>query len=256
MIDTKTKLTAIGCFAASLAFSTSPGLSPSKTPSISTVVLPGVASESHGDDDPLRTMNEVFDSFNNEFLRFLILKPITDAYTTILPNEIQKGIAHACDNIYEPLSAANYLLQGEGEKFTQSLVRFLLNSTFGLLGLIDAASYMGVKPLRQTTIGLTLGKWGVDRGPYLVLPFVGPTTIRGAIGTAGEWFANPLRVLLLQRHHYPKHEWMVYTQTGLNAINTEKRMGHILDDLQKKSKDFYKSVREMYYQNLMFKEQH
>ncbi|MEM7293776.1 MAG: VacJ family lipoprotein, partial [Pseudomonadota bacterium] len=126
--------------------------------------------------DPWESWNRSVYSFN-EGLDRLILKPVAQTYREYTPQFIQTGIGNFLSNLGDILVIINDLLQLKFEQAGQDMSRFLLNSTVGLFGFFDVASPIGL-PKHDEDFGQTLGYWGVDSGPYLVLPFFGPSTLR------------------------------------------------------------------------------
>ena len=130
-------------------------------------------------DDPLEGYNRAIYSFN-EGLDEVILKPAANSYQTVLPEFVQAGIGNFFANIGDIWTAVNNLLQGKFEESGTDLLRLVLNTTFGLGGVIDVASREGL-PKHLEDFGQTLGVWGVKPGPYFILPLFGPSTVRDAL---------------------------------------------------------------------------
>lgn len=145
------------------------------------LALGGCAS--NGDPrDPLEPMNRSFHTFNETVDR-VAMKPLAEAYHTIAPQFVETGIRNVFANLNDVTVLANDLLQFKLQHATSDFLRLTFNSTFGLLGLLDVASEMGLKK-RDEDFGQTLGAWGVGDGPYLVLPFFGPSSVRDSAGLA------------------------------------------------------------------------
>jgi phospholipid-binding lipoprotein MlaA len=141
-------------------------------------VLVGCASTSNK--DPLEGINRGVYKFNDVADRGLI-KPVATAYKTVTPSPIRKGVSNFFSNIGTLTTVINDLLQLKFAHAFTDAGRFVINSTFGIAGLIDVASMDNIEK-RNEDFGQTLGHWGVGTGPYLVLPFVGPSTVRDATG--------------------------------------------------------------------------
>jgi phospholipid-binding lipoprotein MlaA len=141
-------------------------------------VLVGCASTSNK--DPLEGINRGIYKFNDVADRGLI-KPVATAYKTVTPSPIRKGVSNFFSNIGTLTTVINDLLQLKFAHAFTDAGRFVINSTFGIAGLIDVASMDNIEK-RNEDFGQTLGHWGVGTGPYLVLPFVGPSTVRDATG--------------------------------------------------------------------------
>ena len=142
------------------------------------------------DNDPWEKFNEKVFEFNRQADRF-VLKPVAKAYTWIVPEPFQVLIENGFDNISFVPRMVNSLLQGKWGGATRELSRFMINSTAGIGGLFDAAKYWGIEKSRED-FGQTLGVWGVSPGPYLVVPFLPPMTVRDGIGRGVDSFMNPL----------------------------------------------------------------
>ncbi|WP_426414781.1 MlaA family lipoprotein [Aestuariirhabdus sp. LZHN29] len=131
--------------------------------------------------DPWEGFNRSMYRFNYRFDRYVFL-PVVDGYQYITPDIMQDGIHNFFNNIGDIRTFINSVLQLEFTKSYQSAGRFVTNTTVGLLGFIDAATYFGI-PRHKEDFGQTLGYWGVGAGPYLVLPVLGPSSARDGVGT-------------------------------------------------------------------------
>jgi phospholipid-binding lipoprotein MlaA len=131
--------------------------------------------------DPLESMNRATFAFNREVDKYL-LKPIATGYKAITPWPVRTGVGNFFSNMGEVPTTINDLLQGYLKHGCTDFTRFTINSTIGLLGLIDVASYMGLDH-HYNDFGITLGKWGITTTPYIVIPLFGPSTIRDSLAT-------------------------------------------------------------------------
>jgi phospholipid-binding lipoprotein MlaA len=146
---------------------------------------------SHESDDPLEDFNRSVYAFNDRVDK-LILRPVAKSYSVVLPSPAQKGVRNFFGNLGEPINALNNLLQGKVDRALVSTYRFAINSTVGVLGLVDVASKYEVAPARED-FGQTLAVWGVAPGPYIMLPFLGPTSLRHGVGRITDNFIlNPI----------------------------------------------------------------
>lgn len=134
----------------------------------------------HVAQDPLEDWNRAVYGFNSTADKW-ILKPVAKGYDKVLPKPAKTGVSNFFSNLGEPLNILNNLLQGKGKRALDSTYRFAVNSTVGILGLIDVASKLDVKEAPED-LGQTMAAWGVKPGPYLMLPFLGPTNLRDGIG--------------------------------------------------------------------------
>jgi len=193
--------------------------------------------------DPLEPMNRVIFSFNTKFDK-IILAPTARFYRQFGPPDIRKGISNFVGNWREPVTFVNDILQGKPKRAGSSLTRFLVNSTFGLLGLLDTATYWGIEH-HSEDFGETFAVWGIGEGPYIMMPFLGPSTARDFSGIAVDFFYDPVSLWL-------NHKGWTYVRYGRLAmrglIYREENL-ETLDDLSKSSTDFYATIRSAYRQN-------
>ena len=119
-----------------------------------------------------------------------VIRPIAETYDFIIPEFVQTGFSNVFDNLGAPVSAANNLIQFKPVGFVTETSRFILNSTFGIFGLFDVASRLGIKE-RNEDFGQSLGHWGFASGPYLVIPFFGPSSARDGFSLAPDYYLRP-----------------------------------------------------------------
>jgi phospholipid-binding lipoprotein MlaA len=144
--------------------------------------------------DPLEGFNRGVWGLNRG-VDTVVLKPVSTVYRTVTPKPARRGLTRILANLAEPFSAINNLLQGKPDRAMNNLGRFVVNSTIGVGGLADHATDMGIKPTPED-FGQTLASWGVNGGPYLVLPILGPSTLRDGVGSGVAQFADPYRICL------------------------------------------------------------
>ena len=130
--------------------------------------------------DPLESFNRGMWRFNAGFDELVFL-PVVHAYEAVMPDPLQEAVSNFFSNIYEFTTFTNALAQGKFTAAMETAARFTFNSTFGLAGVIDFATPIGI-PKREEDFGQTLGFYGVSEGPYLVLPLLGPSNLRDAVG--------------------------------------------------------------------------
>ncbi len=159
--------------------------------------------------DPLEGMNRRFQSFNDGADRW-VLKPAAKGYNAITPRFIRRSIGNFFVNITYPIVIVNQFLQGKWREGATDTGRFVMNTTVGVGGLFDPATNAGIA-LHDEDFGQTFAHWGIDSGPYLVLPFLGPSTVRDGIGTGVGFAVQPTR-------HVIDDEKVVLGLTVLNAI--------------------------------------
>ncbi len=202
-------------------------------------------SMDEGSNDPLEPLNRLIFGIN-DVLDLIILRPVAEIYRAIVPDPVRNGVTNVLDNLFAPVVFLNHVLQGQPEHATATLFRFLMNSTFGMAGLVDVTSDMGY-PRYDTDFNQTLTAWGVDTGPYLVLPLIGPSSFRGATGFVGDYFADPLNMYLNNRHHRKYHYWLT-VRYGFDMVSHREKVIETIDNLRNGSLDMYVTMRSIYFQ--------
>lgn len=192
--------------------------------------------------DPLEGMNRAIFWFN-DVVDTVLLRPLAVVYKAVLPTPAQNGVRNAMRNLRAPLDFANQLLQGDLNGAGVVLGRFTINTTVGLGGLIDVAGENGLD-YEYESLDQTLAVWGIPEGPYLVLPIMGPSSVRDAVGFAGEVYADPLT----NWAQNTDRDWIVYTRAGLVGVSTRADVLEPLDDLKRNSVDYYAAMRALYRQ--------
>ena len=141
--------------------------------------------------DPWQRMNRATFGFDLGFYRHVAIPVVTD-YVRITPDPIRTGIHNFVTNLFYPTVIANALLQGKALPFARDIGRFVVNTTVGIGGILDPATKVGLT-YEDRDFGQTFGKWGIPTGPYLVLPFLGPSDVRDAVGLVPDYlYASPL----------------------------------------------------------------
>jgi phospholipid-binding lipoprotein MlaA len=188
--------------------------------------------------DPWESFNEKMFAFNLKLDRY-VLKPVAKVYGKIVPAPIQILINNGFDNIHFVPRFVNSVLQGKWGGAAREIARFLLNSTAGIGGLFDPAKdYWGIEKSRED-FGQTLGTWGAPPGPYLVLPFLAPMTVRDGIGTAVDNALDPLG------YYLP----FVWDRIGMklgDIINERSLNLDLYEGFQESVLDLYSAVRNAY----------
>ena len=197
------------------------------------------ASDPISRDDPWEGMNRTIFGFN-DFLDTYALKPVAKGYNVVAPKPVQNLVSNFFNNLGELRNAANGALQIDGSKLFTSLSRLAINSTLGMLGLVDVATPIGLEQ-KYSDFGITFAKWGVPSGPYLVLPFFGPSTTRAGVGRFPDYFANPMTYYDPQRD-----AWIA---RGVDIVNTRSRL---LDAEELIVGDKYTFLRDSYLQRRAF----
>lgn len=150
--------------------------------------------------DPWESFNRKVYAFNDA-IDEAVLKPVATAYRDVVPQIVRTGVSNVLGNIGDIWSAANHLLQGKLQDGLEMGMRVATNTFFGLGGLLDPATEMGLTR-RSEDFGQTLGRWGVGTGPYLVLPFLGPSTVRDSAGLVVDRSANSQLLPLSSNEQY------------------------------------------------------
>ncbi len=195
-------------------------------------------SESYAS-DPLKPWNNVMFHFNDKFY-FWILKPIGRGYRAIMPDMVRIGVQNFFLNLSTPTRFVNCLLQGKGGDAEIEFARFLTNTTIGFLGFLDPAKAFHDLNKKDEDLGQTLGVWGVDNGWYIIMPFLGPSTVRDSAGRFGDMFLNPLYYLE-----------PVQLSTGVWAFEKINDISFRIGDyetIKEAAFDPYESIRDGYLQ--------
>lgn len=189
--------------------------------------------------DPLQPLNRKIFLFNTKVDQYLLL-PVARRYKEYVPAPLKVGVSNFFSNLGEPWNAVNHLLQGHPKSSYRSLGRFTLN-TFTSLGLADpAGTSFGINKEDQD-FGLTLGKWGLKSGPFLMLPALGPSTLRDGTGRIADVYGRP--------QHYMDQNSAYWISNGLNVVNT--RAGFIgVENLVQG--DQYALLRDLYLQRRQY----
>jgi len=209
-------------------------------------VLAGCATVSNPDPrDPWEPMNRATFEFNDAVDR-AVLKPAAEGYRFVLPEVVRTGIRNFFSNLQDPWIALNQLLQGKVERALDDASRFLWNSTLGLGGVLDVATDMRL-PKHNEDFGQTLAVWGVDSGPYLVIPILGPSTVRDAAGIAVATQAYlPWQLpKWLDFNYQTTWQWSL---TGLDLVQTRANLLDATNLLEQAALDRYTFVRDAYFQ--------
>ncbi|WP_417250453.1 VacJ family lipoprotein [Celeribacter sp.] len=160
---------------------------------LASALLAGCAATTQGDIDPYETANRETHEFNTDVDRALV-RPASQVYGTVLPSVLRRGVSNVSDTVGLPGVIANDILQARLDDAGYNLFRFTVNATIGIGGLLDVANAFGL-PARPTDFGETLHVWGAGEGPYVVLPVIGPSTTRDAVGLAVDVALNPAKVV-------------------------------------------------------------
>jgi len=187
------------------------------------------------------TMRAIF-AFN-QALDKAILKPVANTYRTIASENFRSGAHNFLNNLRSPVIFFNDVLQGEFRRAITTLLRFLVNTTAGILGFNDVAADLGLE-FHDEDFGQTLAVWNMPGGPYLMLPILGPSNPRDALGRVVDFLIDPLNMWATNNNE----KWIIPTHTALKVIDFRALHYDTFEDLEKSSLDFYAAVRSLYRQ--------
>ncbi len=188
--------------------------------------------------DPLESFNRTIFGFN-DVVDKAVIKPVASGYKAVTPDWLRKGVGNFFNNLEDVWSAVNNGLQGRGQEFSDSVGRVMVNSTIGMLGVFDVASDLNIE--RHTAdFGLTLGRWGVPPGPYVVLPFFGPRTLREVVGMPVDTRGMPVYNIGDQ----DAHTWLPV----VDVIDLRAKYLNAGDVLEGAALDAYSFRRDAYFQ--------
>jgi len=201
----------------------------------------GVDSPQDNEDisDPFEPINRFFFGFNDK-LYFWALKPVASAYGFIVPEWGRTRVRNVFDNIQAPIRLFNALLQHNMHKFGTEFAKFILNSTVGLGGLFDIASRHPELKASKEDLGQTFGYYGIGEGFYLVLPFLGPSSLRDTVGMVGDSFLDPIGLITPVRDAVAVHSFDLLNDTSFRIGDYE--------DIKESAVDPYISIRDVYKQ--------
>ncbi len=198
--------------------------------------------------DCFETVNRGMFAFN-QALDNVIFEPVAKGYRYI-PSPIRTGTSNALNNLSNLITIPNNLLQGDVKMAGVNTIRFVLNTTLGILGIWDPAQVLGLEKKEKEDYGQTLGSWGIGPGCYLVLPVLGPSTVRDAVGTFANFVGGDpwYNVTVTNDTNYFK-ESDYYTTRITSGVDYRAKNIESFDNLEKNSIDFYASIRSLYLQD-------
>ena len=198
--------------------------------------------------DCFETVNRGMFAFN-QALDNVIFEPVAKGYRYI-PSPIRTGTSNTLSNLSNLITIPNNLLQGDVKMAGVNTIRFVLNTTLGILGIWDPAQVLGFEKKEKEDYGQTLGSWGIGPGCYLVLPVLGPSTVRDAVGTFANFVGGDpwYNVTVTNDTSYFK-ESDYYTTRITSGVDFRAKNIESFDNLEKNSIDFYASIRSLYLQD-------
>lgn len=203
-------------------------------------LLCAVPVVAQNESDPLEGFNRAMFSFN-EGADKVVLKPLAKGYRAVTPDPVEKGFSNVFSNLLEVRNVANDILQWKWGQAVNDTGRFLVNSTIGVVGLFDVADGMGLEKSQGEDFGQTLGAWGVGSGAYIVLPLLGPSTVRDGSMMPLNSLAHPVSHI----DHVPTRNSARGTEIIINRAA-------LLDAEKMISGDRYSFIRDAYLQRRQF----
>jgi phospholipid-binding lipoprotein MlaA len=191
--------------------------------------------------DPYEQTNRQTLELNGQIDRYFVV-PTVALYIETVPDGGRRGVHNFLVNLSKPTTFVNDLLQGEFTRGSQTAGRFLVNTTLGLGGFLDQASKMGV-PDHGEDFGQTMAVWGVNDGPYVVLPFLGPSNPRDASGLVVDALADPTNFI-----HFKQHLWWSGAREYFTLLDLRAQTYQTIQGIQRSSVDYYASLRSLYRQ--------
>ena len=198
--------------------------------------------------DCFENLNRATFAFN-QVLDGVIFKPVASVYKK-LPSPVKNGVGNSLDNISNLVTIPNNILQGDFKKAGINTGRFLVNTTIGVLGLIDVAQHIGLSEYEKEDYGQSLAKLGVGPGCYLVLPVLGPSTVRDATASAVNFLGGDAWYNVTVKNdtqHFSDIDY--YSSKLTSGINFRAKNFDSIENLEKNSLDFYASVKSLYLQD-------
>ena len=185
----------------------------------------------------------------NQGLDSLVFEPLASGYK-LLPSPVKTGTSNALSNLSILMTIPNNLLQGDFDLAGKNTLRLLINSTIGILGIFDPASSLGFNEYDREDFGQTFGKWGIGEGCYLVLPVIGPSTLRDTVGllvaNAG---GDPWHNITVKNETHYFSDFDYYASKVTEGIDFRAKNFDAINNLEKNSVDFYASVKSLYLQD-------
>ncbi len=200
------------------------------------------SAQTPGLSDPIEEINRKVFAFN-QVVDDVVIHPIIDGYRFVVPAPVRAGVDNALSNLQSPVSFANELMQGDVDGAGKVLFRAIVNSFVGFGGLFDFAGAEGYNADVED-FGQTLAVWGVKDGPYIVMPFFGPSSLRDFAGYAVDSFIDPVRISA----HDAENDYISYNKSIASYLNVRNKLKDGLEELEASSIDYYASVRSSYYQ--------
>ena len=214
---------------------------------------------SDGQDDLSKNKNgevkDCFESINrgifafNQGLDQIVIEPIAKGYRH-LPSPIRAGTSNVLNNLSNVVTIPNNILQGDFKAAGNNTLRFIINTTLGIVGIFDVAGIIGFEKLDKEDYGQTLASWGMGPGCYIVLPVLGPSTARDTVGSLTNYLGGDAWYNITVRNdtHYVT-DFDYYASKGLEGVDFRAKNIESFNNLEENSMDFYASIKSLYLQN-------
>lgn len=213
------------------------------------VALPLWAQEVDGVDavwDPIEPVNRGIFWFNDKFDRY-IFEPVAEGYAAVLPVCVRHKVSNVFENLRFPTRFLASAIELDGEQALRHTGRFLINTTIGVGGLFDVASEIGLDA-RENDLGSALAYQGVPAGPYLVLPFLGPSTLRDGVGTGVSGLIDPVTLVAFSTASDRDAYAITFGAAALDGLNTRARLLEAVRAAREASLDYYLFMQSAYFQ--------
>ncbi|MEN8236359.1 MAG: VacJ family lipoprotein [Pseudomonadota bacterium] len=197
-------------------------------------------------DDPFEDINRVIFAINMG-LDTVFFRPLSELYGEAVPDPVRKGVHNVVRNLNTPVTLANDILQFNPDRAGVTIFRFLINTTIGLGGLFDVASEMGFEH-HYEDFGQTLASAGIDGGPYLMLPILGPSNTRDLVGRVADFFMDPINWIVANNDV----EWVGWTRAGVDLLDVRTNSRELTDRVEK-TLDPYAQYRSLYTQSRKYR---
>jgi phospholipid-binding lipoprotein MlaA len=192
--------------------------------------------------DPLEGLNRAVFGVN-QAVDTVVVRPVAQVYRAVVPDPLQYNVRSFLRNLRSPVIIANNLLQGDMDGAGRAFERFFINTIVGVGGIADVAAELRPELRYESEdFGQTLAVWGVDPGPYLVLPILGPSNARDAVGTAVDALSDPVSWVLYANDL----QWVDYVRYGVTLVDARVQTLDTTDELEASSVDYYATVRSLY----------
>jgi phospholipid-binding lipoprotein MlaA len=191
--------------------------------------------------DPYEPTNRDMLQLNGKIDHYFVI-PTVAVYFVLVPDSGRRAVHHFLENLTLPTTLVNDLLEGQFTRGSQTAARFVINTTVGFGGILDPASRMKI-PDHGADFGVTLGAWGVDEGPYLVLPFLGPSNPRDSFGLAADVGLDPTNYI-----PFKQHIWWDAGRYYFTVLDLRGQTFQTVQTIQRSSIDYYTALRSFYRQ--------